>query len=150
MLTRLPARSPTHHGQDTGDKAYFGFESAPQSLQEAHLSSMFRASVARRKAPKKAAEFIFTEKELDMFEAGYIQRQTEDDFDEFISQADDKTLRQTLVAHRSNHLKSNHCSRLLRSHPWLDLCVLSTISALYGRYESVRSALNSHEPESLS
>ncbi|THW88627.1 hypothetical protein D6D15_05844 [Aureobasidium pullulans] len=86
------------NGHDVGQKARFGFDSAPQPLQEAHLKSMFRARAARPKAPapapKKSAEYEFTEKEMefaeafmDKYEAGYTQRQTEGDFDEFISEA---------------------------------------------------------------
>ncbi|THY35893.1 hypothetical protein D6D01_00897 [Aureobasidium pullulans] len=97
------------NGHDVGGKARFGFESAPQPLQEAHLKSMFRARAARRKAPapapKKAAEYEFTEKEMDFaeafmdkFEAGYTQRQTEDDFDEFISEAaEDKKFKEHMA-----------------------------------------------------
>ncbi|THY59749.1 hypothetical protein D6C98_02624 [Aureobasidium pullulans] len=84
------------NGHDVGQKARFGFDSTPQPLQEAHLKSMFRARAARPKAPapapKKSAEYEFTEKEMefaeafmDKYEAGYTQRQTEGDFDEFIS-----------------------------------------------------------------
>lgn len=96
MLTRLPARSPTHQRPGCWPKGSirlrFGFESSLSG------QSLVRAVTGNTQV---------------------------------------------------HHPRPNHCSRLLRSHPWLDLCVLSTISALRGRYESIRSALNSHGPESL-